>query len=133
MSEGKVRLDKWLKVARFFKQRQKAADEVESGHVKVNGERVKPSKLVQSGDILTVKKKSQYFKYTIKGISEKSISAELARELYEAHEQERVTKEQTELMKLLQEAEVKVKQTERTKGRPTKRDRRVLDKFKWEK
>lgn len=128
--EQTMRIDKWLKIARFFKHREQASDAVESGRIKVNGKRVKPAKSIKIGDVLTVKKDSQYRTCTIKGISFRSISAELARELYEMDELKRPAGEKSEIMKILDEQDKQNKIEQRGKGRPTKRERRILGKYK---
>ncbi len=82
MTENKMRLDKWLKIARFFKQRTRAHEAILSGEVKVNEEKVKPARMVGAGDKLTIKLDHFYRKFEIKAISHKSISRADARELY---------------------------------------------------
>jgi len=84
LKDNEIRLDKWLKIARFYKQREKAAEEVEGGKVRVNGQRVKPSRMVKIGDELTVKINNKFNKYIIKNILQRSVSAEIARTMYEA-------------------------------------------------
>ena len=128
--EQTMRIDKWLKIARFYKHRETAADAVDSGKVKVNGKRVKPAKMIKIGDILTVKKNSQYRNYTIKGISLRSISADLARELYEMEQVERPVGEKSEIMKIIEKQDEQFRREQRGKGRPTKRERRILTKYK---
>lgn len=127
-----VRLDKWLKVARFFKQRELAAEAVESGKVRINGERVKPSRTVRPGDVLTVKQGSDYVKYTVLEVTDRSLPKEKARELYRKHEPEgKRSEEANELMKIVQDQD-KLDRTENARrGRPTKKDRRILNKYKY--
>ena len=129
--ENTMRIDKWLKIARFYKQRVKAADAVENAKVKVNGNRVKPSKLIKIGDKLTVKKESRYIDYNILGISQRSISAELARKLYEELEKPKPSKKTSELAKLLEEQNAKDQKEAREKGKPNKKERRILNKYKY--
>jgi ribosome-associated heat shock protein Hsp15 len=130
MEEETIRIDKWLKVARFFKQRELAAEAVENGRVRVNGDKVKPSRLIRPGDELTVKRDTKYLKFIVKKITHRSLSAELARELYEEQERTEKPKEMTELMQIL-ESQDQANQAElKQKGRPTKKDRRILDKYK---
>ena len=129
--ENTLRIDKWLKIARFYKQRVKAADAVDNAKVKVNGNRVKPSKLIKIGDKLTVKKASKYIEYKILGISQRSISAELARGLYEELEKPKPSKKTSELAKLLEEQNAKDQKEAREKGKPNKKERRILNKYKY--
>ncbi|MBU4485675.1 MAG: RNA-binding S4 domain-containing protein [Candidatus Delongbacteria bacterium] len=125
-----IRIDKWLKVARFFKQRELAAEAVESGKVKLNGVKIKPAKLIKIGDELTIKKDTRYIKYTVKQITEKSLSAELAKGLYEEQMTSEKPKEMNELMQILEEQDKKNQTELKHKGRPTKKDRRILNKYK---
>lgn len=126
-----VRIDKWLKVARFFKQRELAAEAVESGRVRVNGERVKPSRSVAPGDVLTVKQNSAYVKYTVVEVTDRSLPKEKAKELYKKHEpEEKRSEEANELIKLLEEHDKLNRHEQEKKGRPTKKDRRILNKYK---
>ncbi|MDA3839000.1 MAG: RNA-binding S4 domain-containing protein [Candidatus Delongbacteria bacterium] len=129
--ENTMRIDKWLKIARFYKQRVKAADAVESAKVKVNGNRVKPSKLIKIGDTLTVKKESKYTNYKILGISERSISAELARELYQELDKPKQSKETTELAQIIEKQNAEDQKEARAKGKPNKKERRILNKYKY--
>ena len=131
IDQDTMRIDKWLKIARFYKQRVKASDAVENAKVKVNNNRVKPSKLIKIGDELTVKKASRYIKYRILGISQRSISAELARGLYEELEKPKPSKKTSELAQLLEEQNVKDQKEARVKGKPNKKERRILNKYKY--
>jgi len=131
MEELTIRIDKWLKVARFYKQRELAAEAVESGKVRVNGERVKPAKLIKAGDELTVKHESSYLKFRIKIITDKSLSKEEAKNLYEAVGKPEPPKEMNELMKIIEEQDRQNQEEMKHKGRPTKKDRRILNKYKY--
>ncbi len=107
MTEASLRLDKWLKTARFFKRREDASDAVEGGAVKVNGERVKPSKTVKAGDTLTVRKGSAYRNYRVLGVAAKPVSVADARRLYECldTDSDSRTPEQKEILKELERIE----------------------------
>jgi len=131
MEEQTIRIDKWLKVARFYKQRELAAEAVESGKVRVNGERVKPAKLIKVGDELTVKHDSSYLKFKIKIVTDKSLSKEEARNLYESVSKPEPPKEMNELMKIIEEQDRLNMEEMKRKGRPTKKDRRILNKYKY--
>lgn len=131
MEENGVRIDIWLKVARFFKQREKAADAVESGKVRLNGERTKPGKQVKIGDELTIKRDTKYVKYKVKKIAFRSLPAEEAKELYEESEKSEPSKQMTELAKLIEEQTELSGGTEKPKGKPSKKDRRILNKYKY--
>ncbi len=80
---GKIRIDKWLWAARFFKTRSLAGQAVQGGKVHVNGTRVKPSRMVTVGDELQIKKVEQTFTVIIKGINRFRRPAVEARTLYE--------------------------------------------------
>ncbi len=131
MEELTIRIDKWLKVARFYKQRELAAEAVESGKVRVNGERVKPAKLIKAGDELTVKHDNSYLKFKIKKVADKSVSKEEAKGLYEAVGKPEPPKEMNELMKIIEEQDRQNQEEMKHKGRPTKKDRRILNKYKY--
>jgi ribosome-associated heat shock protein Hsp15 len=124
-----LRIDKWLKNARFYKKRADASDAVDSGSVKLNGERVKPSKAIRVGDRLTVKKDSQYKNYTVKGISTKPLGAALAKELYEADQPDETTVKAAEWIKILDEQDRKARRE--MKGKPDKKQMRELRKRKY--
>ena len=117
-----VRIDKWLWAARFFKTRSLAADAVERGRVKINGDRCKPARNVRQGDLLDIDNGSTEWQVKVIALSDKQGSATIARELYletEASMQRREV--QAERRKLFTEP------GESIRGRPTKRDRRQLD------
>jgi len=128
LKDNEIRLDKWLKIARFYKQREKAAEEVEGGKVRVNGQRVKPSRMVKIGDELTVKINNKFNKYIIKNILQRSVSAEIARTMYEAEITEADQNENKEIMELLELQFDTNANWE--KGKPNKKERRILQKFK---
>jgi ribosome-associated heat shock protein Hsp15 len=122
-----IRLDKWLKLSRICKTRAIATKACEEGKVKVNDIRAKPARMVIVGDIITIKKASKYQKYTILDIVQKNISNKDARNLYREHEVE-VAEESKELFELLKEWDSAGKR--KFKGRPTKKERRDMDKLR---
>lgn len=124
-----IRIDKWLKIARFYKKRSEAAEAVEGGGVKLNGERVKPSKTVRVGDRLTVKKENQYRNYTVKGIAAKPVSTALARELYEADEPDATKVKAAEWIQILEKQDREERR--RMKGKPNKKQMRDLHRHKY--
>jgi len=117
-----TRLDKWLWAARFFKTRQLAIEAVNAGHIELNGDRAKPAKSVKPGDEVTVRKPPYQYLLVVKAISEKRGSATVARELFTETAGSIAARE-----KLL--AEQRAMPAPIFKGRPTKRDRRVLARF----
>ena len=121
MSET-VRIDKWLWAARFFKTRSLAADAIESGKVRWNDERTKPSRNLKIGDNLLIDNGAMQWQVTVSILSDKRGAAALAQTLYlETPESISRRQHETEQRKLFHEP------TSRLKGRPTKRDRRLLD------
>jgi zinc protease len=121
----RVRLDKWLWAARFFKTRAVAAEAVDGGRVQVNGERVKRAKLIAIGD--TVRLRQGPFEYLlhVRGLSEHRGPARVAVTLYE---EDQVTKRERETRAL----QLKAMPTafHDGKGKPSKKQRRDLDRFK---
>ena len=86
MTDPAVRLDKWLWAARFFKTRALAQRAVKGGHVSINGDRPKPSRLVRPGDRLDITKGELAFELEVLTVGEKRVSAPLAREMYRERE-----------------------------------------------
>ena len=77
-----VRIDKWLWAARFFKARGAATEAVAGGHVRVNGERVKPSKDVVAGDVVEVRVGDVRWTLVVERLAEKRGPASVAATLY---------------------------------------------------
>ena len=122
-----MRIDKWLWAARFFKTRSLAQAAVAGGKVKANGERVKPAKEVAPGDRLAVRSGEFEWLITVKALSNQRGPAEAARKLYEEGEASRA-------QRLAQVAERRAHASvwgER-KGRPTKRERRQMERWREE-
>lgn len=121
------RLDKWLWAARFFKTRPLAVEAIDGGHVRVNDERVKPSRTVRPGDKLRIKKGFETWVVTVLGVNEYRRPAAEARLLYEESEHEREQREAVMEERRLHGVNIAVK-------KPDKRERRLIDKFKqgWE-
>jgi ribosome-associated heat shock protein Hsp15 len=117
-----VRVDKWLWAARFFKTRSLAATAVLGGRVHVNGERVKPSKLVHSGDVLEISKGTERWTVTVTQLAERRGSASLAQELYTETDESRAARDQHALERRFARA-----LGADLGARPTKQARRRLD------
>src|SRR4029078_992802 len=79
----RVRLDKWLWAARFYKTRGLSADAIDGGKIEVNGEKDKRARLVQAGDKLRIRIGPYEHVITVKGVSERRGSAPIAQALYE--------------------------------------------------
>ena len=121
----RVRLDKWLWAARFFKTRALAATAIETGKVEVNGERAKRAKLLQVGDSLRIRLGPYYHIVTVRAVSEHRGPASIAARLYEESEEGRKSREAMQL-------QVKAAQAMSgyDRGRPTKKDRRDIERLK---
>ena len=125
-SAGRVRIDKWLWAARFFKTRSLAADAIGAGKVEVNDERVKPAKLIQLGDAITVRLGPYLHVVRVRGLSERRGPATVAATLYaETPESIAARAKLAEQLRMAPAAFVYEE-----KGRPTKRDRREIDRFR---
>lgn len=100
--DGKVRLDRWLWAARFFKTRRLAVDAIQGGKVAVNGGSAKPGRSVKAGDRLEVTKGTQRFEVVVEGVAEQRGPAREAEALYheteesiQAREKERENRRKT--------------------------------------
>jgi len=123
---GRVRLDKWLWAARFFKTRALAVEAIGGGKVVVNGERAKPAKLLQGGDEVRVRLGPYEHVVLVRILSERRGPATVAATLYEETAEGRAVREKlAEQLRMAPAAFVY-----QEKGRPTKRDRRELESFR---
>ncbi len=120
----KIRIDKWLWAARFFKTRSIATEEVTRGRVQVGLHDVKPSREVHVGDVLTVWQSQTKRTVVVKGISGQRGSAPVAQQLYEETVESLALRALTAERNRLSPEPAKAI----AHGRPTKRDRRDLDK-----
>jgi ribosome-associated heat shock protein Hsp15 len=123
MMSATVRIDKWLWAARFFKTRSLATDAVDSGKIRLNDERIKPARNVKVGDKLAIDNGATEWEVVVVDLSDKRGPAPVAQTLYAETEKS--------IVKRQQEAEQKRffrEPSSLLKGRPTKRDRRLLDK-----
>lgn len=121
-----VRLDVWLNAARIFKTRSLAAKAIRSGHVRVDGERVRPSRLIRSGVRISITIPRRRRELDVVDLEWKRQPPARARELYEEQQAE-VPEHEQELENMLRFAGPR---RERGTGRPTKRERRELDRFR---
>jgi ribosome-associated heat shock protein Hsp15 len=115
---GTLRVDKWLWCARFYKSRSLAQGAVEGGHVQVNGERVKPSRLLRVGDRLRITRERERFEVEVTGLPlRRGPAVEARRHYQESAESEAARAQAREFARLTQPAAA---------GRPDKRERRDL-------
>ena len=121
----RVRLDKWLWAARFYKTRGLSADASDAGKIEVNGERAKRARLVQAGDKVRIRIGPYEHVITIKDVSDRRGSAPVAQALYE---EEAESKKAREVMA----AHVRAMNanTGYESGRPTKKDRREIERLR---
>ncbi|HTK46385.1 MAG TPA: RNA-binding S4 domain-containing protein [Gemmatimonadaceae bacterium] len=125
-SHGRVRIDKWLWAARFFKTRSLAADAVGAGKVLVGGERAKAAKLLQVGDELRIRLGAYEHVVRVRALSERRGPAAVAATLYEETADSVAARARLAEQHRMAPAAFVYEE----KGRPTKRDRRELDRFR---
>ena len=122
---GKVRIDKWLWAARFFKTRALAAEAVQGGRVHINGQRVKPSRAVAVGDQLEITKGPLHFSLRVEGVSERRGPAKEAEQLYQESEASRERRQREAEQRRLERAA-----SPTPEGRPDKRGRQRIIRFR---
>jgi ribosome-associated heat shock protein Hsp15 len=122
-----TRIDKWLWAARFFKTRSQATEAVAGGKVEVNGESAKPSKSVKVGDRVRLRLGPTEYRVTVTGIGERRGSAAVAQTLYEESPESIAERERIAAQRRFASAP-----SYEEKGRPSKKDRRELDRWRRE-
>ncbi len=120
----KLRVDKWLWAARFFKTRGVALDAIKGGKVELNGFKPKPSKTLSVGDKLKITQVHRQVEITVLEVSDKRGNAEMAQQLYQLDNEILNQRKPSADMAL-------VGYREKGAGRPTKRDRRKIDKLEF--
>lgn len=124
MNDDKLRIDKWLWAARFYKTRSLAADAVDAGKVMLGGVRIKPAKTIAAGDLLDIRLGQARFEVEVLALSGKRGSAPIAQKLYRESD-ESIARRAVIAAQLKLQPEFIA-----TRGRPTKRDRREIEKLK---
>ena len=119
-----MRVDKWLWAARFFKTRSVAQQAIAAGRVKLNDARVKASHELKAGDAVSIRVGDYEWRITVKDLSDKRGPAEQARKLYEESEASRAERARRQDLRRWG-----AEPAAALKGRPTKRDRRVIEDF----
>ncbi|MES2687062.1 MAG: S4 domain-containing protein [Pseudomonadota bacterium] len=119
-----MRLDKWLWAARFYKTRSLATDEIGKGRVQVNNQEAKPARDIKAGDTVAMRQGPVTRTVLIRGLSQQRGAAPVAQQLYEeTPESLRLREAAAEQRRLNNEPAASIEH-----GRPTKRDRRSMDK-----
>lgn len=119
-----VRIDKWLWAARFFKTRSKAKESIDGGKVHLNGQRTKPSKDIAIGDTLKITQGYDEKVINVLVLSENRRAASIAQTLYEE------TEDSVKQRELRAEQRRAAGQHVASEGRPTKKDRRMIHRFR---
>ena len=122
--ENIVRMDKWLWAARLFKTRSLAADTIKGGKVKIDGNPVKPSREVKEGDVIQVQIEQLHKVVQVKTVIKNRVSAKQVPEVYN----DLTPKEEYERIEFMRA--YKAEWRDRGAGRPTKKERRMIEKMK---
>ena len=123
LNTDKMRVDKWLWAARFFKTRSLATDEVNKGRIQVNSAQVKPSRDIKIGDILSIRREGFIQTICVLGLAQTRGPASVAQLLYS----ETPESLQAKQIWIDQRRYMREPSTSIEHGRPTKRNRRDLD------
>ena len=115
------RIDLWLKLVCLFKHRSEAADACKGGLVKINGNRIKPSASVKPGDLVELTGE-RYRKVVVLELPKGNVAKDVARTMYRDETPEEPKKDAIDAI---------FGDRDKGAGRPTKRDRREIDKWKW--
>lgn len=126
MENDKVRIDKWLWAVRICKTRKLAAELCSRGRVKVAASPVKPSRTVSKGDIVTLRKEGMDWRYEVLECIEKRVGAKLVPEKMK----DLTPKEEVGRYKSIKASNSRILKRPKGAGRPTKRDRRRIDRLK---
>lgn len=122
---SKIRIDKWLWAVRIFKTRTISTDACNAGKVKIDGKSIKPSRTIKLNEKITVQKGMIKFIYEVTGLIEKRVSAKIASE----NLKDLTSKE--EKFKMKAASAHPIAKRDKGMGRPTKKDRRNIEKLKW--
>jgi ribosome-associated heat shock protein Hsp15 len=120
----RMRLDKWLWAARFYKTRSLAVQAIDGGRVKLNGERAKPSKDVKPGDLIELRAGELRWHVEVRAVSARRGPAAEAAKLYAETDASRARREQALALR-----RAGPHPAQDARGRPTKRDRRMIRRF----
>ena len=126
--KDKTRIDKWLWAVRIFKSRTLATDTVKKGSCTINGKKAKPSTDVTEGDVVVVSKNGFNLEFKVLRVIKKRVGAPIAQTCYV----DQTSEDELNKYKDWFVGKAGVESREKGSGRPTKRDRRDLGKFKEE-
>ena len=119
-----TRIDKWLWAVRIFKTREMATKACTGGKIKIDGTAVKASRNIQQNDVIQVRKDVVKYLYKVRTIAEKRMGAKLVPDYLED-----ITPKE-ELVKLKSSQNQPIQTREKGQGRPTKKERRIMDKMR---
>ncbi len=122
--DGRIRFDKWLWAARFYKTRSLCVQAIDAGQARVNGERAKPARAMRVGEAVSVRKSGIVCEVLVTALSDRRGGAADAAKLYRETEASAAARE-----RVLQERRAAEASQPRFPGRPTKRQRRKLEDF----
>jgi len=122
--DSRLRLDKWLWAARFYKTRTLAAEAIDAGHVRIEGERVKTAHPVRGGDRVSIRKAGYVWDVTVTAVSDRRGGAADAALLYKEDDASIAARDE-----LAKQRKAAAEASPRYPGRPTKRQRRKLEDF----
>jgi ribosome-associated heat shock protein Hsp15 len=122
--DPRVRFDKWLWAARFYKTRSLAAQAIEAGRARADDQRVRPSHAIKAGAEVTLRKDALVWKVEVAAVSDKRGPASQAAGLYRESRESATAREEE-----IARRRAAAASAPRTSGRPTKRDRRKLLSF----
>jgi ribosome-associated heat shock protein Hsp15 len=122
--DGRIRFDKWLWAARFYRTRSLCVQAIDLGQARVNGERAKPARNMRVGELVSIRKSGIVCEVTITALSDRRGNATDAAKLYCETEASMAAREEAHLLRRANDAA-----QPRFPGRPTKRERRKLEDF----
>ena len=122
--DGRIRFDKWLWAARFYKTRSLCVQAIDAGQARVNGDRAKPARAMRVGESVSIRKSGIVCEVVITALSDRRGNATAAALLYRETEASAAAREAAQLERRAAELA-----QPRFPGRPTKRERRKLEDF----
>ena len=122
--DSRIRFDKWLWAARFYKTRSLCVQAIDAGQVRVNGDRAKPARNMRVGEVVSIRKSGLVCEVIVTALSDRRGSATDAAKLYCETEASAAAREEALLSRRAADAA-----QPRFPGRPTKRERRKLEDF----